>query len=1076
MRLLKIAIFLAAAAACSKEPVSNVALNRTSSASSSYDHNLTAQLLTDGIVDYRGPVFLELNSSEGPVGRVERENTLNGDVMSRNILNGIGAWLEYIFHGYEVNADEAVVLYQQALKHGRGGENFTTTVPVERNAANGGLRISLTFPHEGRWRVKSVEFYNGGVKLNGLLPSEHFRSVWMSGGCEDEWVMADLGSVQKIRGVKLHWISRPAEAAVQVSKNGQRWKTIGSLAEDSIEYNCRCRYVRVLMKGAPDGERFSMTELEVFGRKKTEKTEEGGWKLCRASEVSAVGEELSAVGFDDSEWFPATVPATTLMSYVLAGAVPDPDFGDNIAQISESFFNSDFWYRKEFDFAGKTEGKKYYIDFDGINWKAEVYFNGHRLDDINGAFIRAHEDVTPLIKTGRNALAVLVKRNANPGAVKEKTSHWTGYNGGILGADNPTFHASIGWDWITTVRGRNCGIWNDVSLVEKGAAELSDPLLVSSIGGDGRASIKASVMVRNDSEEKVELEGWIGDIRFSKIVEGSGLVSFSPQEFPQLKDVSVNLWWPNGYGEPNLYDAGFIIKTGGEFSDSLHFKAGVREVKWSLENDVLKLYVNGRRFIPNGGNWGFSQQNLYYSKEQYETAVRYHRLMNMNIIRNWVGQIGDKEFYDACDKNGIMVWQDFWLANPGDGPNPDDEAMFIANAKDYVSKIRRHPCILMYCGRNEGYPPESLDKSLRTEVVEVLHPEMLYISSSADGPVSGRGPYDARTSEYYFSAQSGKFHSERGIPNVPTIEGLRRMMPEEDLWPQGEMWGKHDFTEVGAQNAVKYNKILEDAFGEIHSAEEFCYLAQWLNYEGYRAIFESSNSSGGMGMLLWMSHPAWPSLVWNTYDYFFEPTGAFFGCKKANETLHIQYNAATGQVELVNLCSGDHDRLIAKMDIYGLRGNLLSTQVKEFSSANDSAIPCFDVEKPAGEPVYYIKLSLSGPEGEVLSDNFYMLGQEPGNLRAVRSLPAAKLRKSIKFSGGAALLSLENVSDVPAVLVRVVLKNIHGKQILPVEYSDNYFSLMPGEKKKVEIRWYDSSASPAIKIEQLNMPSLSNAS
>jgi hypothetical protein len=290
------------------------------------------------------------------------------------------------------------------------------------------------------------------------------------------------------------------------------------------------------------------------------------------------------------------------------------------------------------------------------------------------------------------------------------------------------------------------------------------------------------------------------------------------------------------------------------------------------------------------------------------------------------------------------------------------------------------------------------------------------------------------------------------------------------------MWGKHDFTEVGAQNAVKYNKILEDAFGEIHSAEEFCYLAQWLNYEGYRAIFESSNSSGGMGMLLWMSHPAWPSLVWNTYDYFFEPTGAFFGCKKANEMLHIQYNAATRQVELVNLCSGDHDRLIAKTDIYGLRGNLLSTQVKEFSSANDSAIPCFDVEKPAGEPVYYIKLSLSGPEGEVLSENFYMLGQEPGNLRAVRSLPVAKFKKSIKFSDRTARLTLENVSDVPAVLVRVVLKNIHGKQILPVEYSDNYFSLMPGEKKKVEIRWYDSSASPAIKIEQLNMPSLSNAS
>jgi beta-galactosidase/beta-glucuronidase len=125
------------------------------------------------------------------------------------------------------------------------------------------------------------------------------------------------------------------------------------------------------------------------------------------------------------------------------------------------------------------------------------------------------------------------------------------------------------------------------------------------------------------------------------------------------------------------------------------------------------MWINGRRFIPKGGNWGFGESMLLYRAREYNAAVRYHAEMNFNMIRNWVGQIGDDEFYDACDRYGVVVWQDFWLANPWDGPDPDDDAMFLRNVKDYVLRIRNHPSMGLYVGRNEGFPPKAIDDGIR---------------------------------------------------------------------------------------------------------------------------------------------------------------------------------------------------------------------------------------------------------------------------------------------------------------------------------------------------------------------------
>ena len=212
------------------------------------------------------------------------------------------------------------------------------------------------------------------------------------------------------------------------------------------------------------------------------------------------------------------------------------------------------------------------------------------------------------------------------------------------------------------------------------------------------------------------------------------------------------LWWPAGYGDPNLYDVSLQFETApNAVSDAKSFQAGVRQFTYSEEGGALRMWINGRRFIPKGGNWGFGESMLRYRAREYDAAVRYHREMNFNMIRNWVGQIGEDEFYEACDRHGIVVWQDFWLANPWDGPDPDDNAMFLRNVKDYVLRIRTHPSIGLYWAATKAIRPRPLDDGIRATLAD-FHPGMHYIPSSADDVVSGHGPYQAQSPKSYFSA------------------------------------------------------------------------------------------------------------------------------------------------------------------------------------------------------------------------------------------------------------------------------------------------------------------------------------
>ena len=1097
----------------------NIALLRASRHSSSANYEQTAQLVTDGLV------------ADGPAPWVEvfrngeKLSNLDGSYLTDQnhagiVCQGPEVDLELVFHGFVPEIDRILVAMERGRfqgtvltvegKDGDGAWQPLGTATPSRQQENKliihGPEFSL--PVKGsygayRFRfenapdycpVSEVFFYWKDAMVD-VLPSARFVSSWKSAGAEDEWVSIDLGTVSTFDKMCFDWVNGPLKATVQASKDGENWKDVASFegAEPEISFSrAKGRYVRLCLAGTENGEPFELGEWEVYGKGGTKAVPKaaparegarqmlsgGGWKLQRAPQVAFFGEEISNIAFDDAGWLPATVPGTVLGTYVDNGAVGHPNFADNQLFISDSYFRSDFWYRNVFQ--AHPDTPRQFLHFEGVNYQAIVYLNGRFLGVVDGAFRAADFDVTGILVDGDNTLAVQIVHNLSYGAVKEQTAYTPQSNGGILGGDNPTMHATIGWDWIPTVRGRDIGIYDDVWVSYTGPVTIEDPFVRTELPlpDTTKATLYAQAVLVNHSDSRVSgtLEWKFGDLTVSQPVEletSEETVVFEPQTLDNPR-----LWWPKGYGEQNLYPVSFRFLVDGTVSDTKEFQSGVRQMDFSMDdytplqgfqaafearNDAqrLSLYVNGRRFIGFGGNWGFPEHLLNYRAREFDAAVKYHADMNFTMIRDWVGMTGQRAFYEACDKYGIMVWQDFWLANPWDGPDPLDPDRFNMVAEEYVRRIRNHPSIGLYVGRNEGYPPEVIDSFLK-EMIAQEHPGMCYIPHSATDGVSGGGPYNAMKPAQYFRVRGrDKFHSEMGMPAVMNYENMVRAMGEEALTPvntiahPNAMYGLHDYTlgrlANSAQQAESFNELIANAFGEPADAKQFAELAQWINYDGYRAMFESRGEYR-RGLLLWMSHPAWPSMVWQTYDYYFEPIGAYFGCKKACEPLHIQLNLLTRNVEVVNYHAGDRTGLTARVSVLDMDGKALDGYEVPVDVAEDSTAVLAALPVPEDvTPVYYVKLELADTAGVPVSTNFYVQGKEEGNLQALDGLKRASVK--VSFTGkGPWKAVLTNNGNVPALMLRLKLvSGRDGEMVLPVIYGDNYFSLMPGESRTIDI-------------------------
>jgi hypothetical protein len=799
-----------------------------------------------------------------------------------------------------------------------------------------------------------------------------------------------------------------------------------------------------------------------------------GWMLQDVAKVPATGVQVSRPAFQSTDWYPAVVPGTVLTSLVQAGVYPEPLYGENNRpdKIPESLCRTSYWYRTAFKIPDGYAGRTIWLNFDGINYTAEVWVNGQKIGNIAGAFARGTFNLTPVVKAGEfAALAVHIVPQPNPGHPNEKTiATGTGHNGGDSARDGPTFLCTVGWDWIPGIRDRDTGIWQKVYLSATGPVVLKEPDVTTDLAMPklDSADVRIQARLQNTSNQPLSgiFKGTFGDVPFSQAVQiaanATAVVTVDPGSQPQLHIPGPKLWWPNGYGPQNLYPVHLQFETGAVVSDSADFSVGVRKITYTAAGSQnLTVSVNGVPVMCKGGDWGMDEAMKRIPRARLEAEVRMHALANYTIIRNWVGQSTSEDLYELCDQYGIMLWDEFFQPNPGDGPNPDNVDVYLANARDKVLRFRNHPSIAIWCGRNEGMPPDNINAALSQMMAE-LDPDRLYQPSSASGHgVNSHGPYYWRPARNFYGPFKEAFKTEVGSVSVPTLEAVQAMMPQKDWETINDDWAEHDLTK-GAQRGDSYPGALDSRYGQTVNLADFVRKAQLANYEAFRAMYEGRFAElfhPETGVITWMSNPAQPSFVWQLYSHDLEPNASLFAVRKACEPVHIMLNEKTGHVMVVNNRADAIPGAKATLTIYNLDGTKQYGHDWNVDAPPSAATDLGAIDWPAKlSPVHFVQLQLMDEEGGLVSRNFYWRGlpASQDNLQDLEKLPTVTLTTKLvrRDTPGTCLIdvTLTNPSDQVALMAHVQLRRERsGDRVLPVYYSENYISLAPHEERALTI-------------------------
>ncbi len=792
----------------------------------------------------------------------------------------------------------------------------------------------------------------------------------------------------------------------------------------------------------------------------------------------------------------APVPGTVFTAYVEAGREACPEYADNIYQVDETKYNRPYWYRCEFQplpqWGEPGRGGRLWLCFDNTNRFADFWFNGQKISgtptserDVSGHMLRSRFDVTNLYK--HQTSNVIEVKIYDPDQKKTRTAK-DPY--GV--ACSPSYLAAAGWDWMPYVPGRLAGITGHVYMELTRDVRLVDPCVRAFLPTNDIAelSVVSDVANQSDRRQLVVVSGTVqpGDIRFSKQLwvnpGDTAALRIDRHDAAALVLSHPRLWWPNGYGEPNLYECRLRCMVDGQLSDERTFSFGIRQYDYRIEtNDagmpVLQFYVNHQRVFLKGGNWGMSEYLLRCHGSQYETYIRLHRDMNYNMIRLWTGCVTDDEFYDYCDQQGIMVWNDFWLYVAFN--DVADHDAFKRNARDKVRRLRRHPSIALWCGANETHPAPDIDQALRMIVLEEDADERLYKSCSNQDALSGSGWWKDLPPRHHFETSASNLafnkpaypygttygyglRSEIGMATFPQYESVRLFIPKDQQWPlptdeqlrndDNNVWNRHFFgREASNADPADYRQAVDERYGPSRSLEEFCEKAQLINLEDMRGMYEAWQDKmwgDASGLLLWMSHPAYPSFVWQTYDYYLDPTGCYWGARKACEPHHVQWNCLTGSVKVVNTTAEPLDRVTARATVYNLDGQQLAQREAIVSVAPSDISEAFVLDGLPAELVF-IRLELIGADGQLITDNFYWHNAKDYlDYARLISLPEARL--TVEVVDGQTV-RLRNATRHPSFANRLRLVDATtGERVLPVIWSDNYVTLLPGEERTVRFQ------------------------
>lgn len=772
---------------------------------------------------------------------------------------------------------------------------------------------------------------------------------------------------------------------------------------------------------------------------------------------------------NDNQWFPAKVPGTVHTDLLSNQLISDPFFGVNEKQL-QWIENEDWQYQTTFTISkAELKHQNAILHFDGLDTFAEVYLNGTKILSANNMFRTWKVDVKRVLKVGQNKLQITFASAVKKGKEEAKKLPYT------LPGDEKVFTRKaqyhFGWDWGP--RFVTAGIYKKVVLRFWDNAILSQVKTNQDLSDKTLAKVVFSVDINTNKVGQYQLK--INDkTEEIQLQKGQNTLSFSYE----IKN--PKLWWPNGLGEAHLYPFDIHLIKDMQVIDSQKVTLGLRTIELVQEKDDIgkSFYfkVNGQPVYMKGANVIPPDSFLpRVSDSVYQSIVKNAVDANMNMLRVWGGGVyADDAFYEACDKNGILVWQDFMFAC---AMYPGDEA-FLENVKqevvDNVTRLQNHPSIALWCGNNENdegwhnwgwqkqYKYSEADSTkiwndyqklfhdLIPKTLDSLLPknENRYWPSS---PSIGWGRKESLLSgdaHYWgvwwglepfemYEMKVGRFMSEYGFQGLPEKKTFLAFAKSDELNFDSEAVKNHQKHPTGYQTI---NEYMARDYQVPTNFEDFIYVSQLLQAEGMKTAIEAHRRAkpNCMGTLFWQLNDCWPVTSWSSVDYYGRWKAFQYEAKRSFNPIlvDITANEVNYEVRVINDEPIPHHITLVE-EVMDFNGNPIDGYEVEFdieANSNEvlSATPKENYRAKNLRQML-ISVTCTTATGKTSKGLYYFV--KPKDLQLTK--PNIQISKIDDFT-------YEITSDVLA-------KNVYLSSEEDTFFSDNYFDILPRQKVTIKL-------------------------
>lgn len=849
---------------------------------------------------------------------------------------------------------------------------------------------------------------------------------------------------------------------------------------------------------------------------KFERLLSGGWTIQSSTKIKQTGDAISLKDFDIDGWYPTSVPSTVLAALVENGVYKDPYFGMNLKKIPEEPFEPPWWYRTEFQLSLSDATKTVLLELDGINYSANIWLNGNQIatsSQVKGAFRRFQYDISQFVCPGKNVLALEVAP-PKPGV----------FSTGFV-------------DWNPPPPDRNMGLFRSVRLRFCESVSIENPFVQTQLNLETleEATLTVSVELSDHSDHAVIgiLEGQIESTKFKKAIHIKPL-SRETVEVTDLHIEDPKLWWPNNLGNPNLYDLHLKFTADGEVRDVARVTFGIREVEaYTNEAGHKGFKINGKKILIKAAGWT-DDLLLADTPLNIDAQLKYVKHMNLNGIRLEGIWGKDQTLYDLCDRYGILMmvgWSCHWeheqyLGKPvdsryGGAVSSEDIELISQCWRDQVLWLRNHPSIAVWAIASDKVPKPELEQKY-IDIFRKYDPTRPYLNSTGgvgseqqvigEDPVISEisgcsgvkmlGPYAYTPPIYWYTDKhrggAYGFNTETSPgAAVPVLESIRKMIPEDHLWPIDEFWDFH--CGLNEFNTLeRYQEAINRRYGGARNVEEFAMKAQILNYELMRPMFEAfrANQGKATGIVQWMLNAAWPKMYWQLYDKYLNPTGGFYATRKACEPLHLLYNYGDHGIYIVNDLLTPTRYLKPTIRILDINSTEILNKTLEISTEPESSTKIFTIPKlDCLTTTYFLDLRLNNERDIEIANNFYWLSTKPdvldykakvnpwpyytpskdfADFTALNLLLAAKvnIEHHCQETGKEKIITVQltNISNRIAFFLELMVLNKKTRDtILPAFWQDNYICLLPGESREIKAVLQPTDEETILSIDGWNL-------